>query len=100
MAKFIVLYEEPNDKDGFEKHYMDVHIPLVNELPDIKRTSLDRVVNADNAKSAFYLHVEIEYEDLATLNASLSSPAGQKVKEDAVNLAPFLQAPPQILITD
>ena len=31
MAKMIVMYEEPKDKEGFENHYFSVHIPIAEK---------------------------------------------------------------------
>jgi len=100
MAKFIVIYDEPKDKEGFEKYYKEVHIPLVNQMPKIKSVSLNHVIKAENTNGNTYLHVEIEYENLEALNESLSSEEGRKVAQDGGNLAPFLNSPPQILIAD
>ncbi|WP_180955246.1 EthD family reductase [Peribacillus deserti] len=99
MAKFIVLYHEPKDKDRFDKHYNEVHIPLVEKMPHVKSTSLNKIVDTQNNDLKYYQIVEIEYESLEDLNESLSSDAGRKVSEDAPNLAPFLHRPPVIFIT-
>ncbi|WP_146060438.1 EthD family reductase [Amycolatopsis sp. CA-128772] len=32
-ARFVVLYDTPSDVDAFERHYDDVHIPLVRQYP-------------------------------------------------------------------
>lgn len=99
MAKFIVLYEEPKDKEGFDAYYKETHIPLVGNMPNIKSTSIDYVVKQGDAPAGFYLHVEIEFETLDHLNAAFASEAGKQVMADGANLAPFLNSPPQVLIT-
>jgi uncharacterized protein (TIGR02118 family) len=100
VAKFIVMYEEPKDKQGFEKYYNDVHMALVNEMPHILNASKHKVVHSQNTDSKMYLIAEIEYASIDSLNESLSSEAGKKVQEDAENLAPYLEKPPVILMTE
>ena len=35
MAKMTAIYKTPKDKDFFEKHYFEVHIPLAKQLPGL-----------------------------------------------------------------
>ncbi|PLT33255.1 EthD family reductase [Bacillus sp. V5-8f] len=100
MAKFIVLYEKPKDVEGFQKHYNGVHMPLVEKMPNIQNSSQHAIVNAQNTDANYYLIAELEFASLDDLHASLSSEAGKQVADDAANLAPFLQKPPIILITE
>ncbi|MHB8414210.1 MAG: EthD family reductase [Acidiferrobacteraceae bacterium] len=37
MARMIVIYRTPADPAAFDKHYVDVHIPLAKNLPGLKR---------------------------------------------------------------
>ncbi|BCJ88367.1 EthD family reductase [Effusibacillus dendaii] len=100
MAKVIVIYEEPKDKEGFEKHYFDVHIPLAKKLPTLKNAAINRVLHGENTDQNMYLVAELEFEDVDTLNQSLSSAEGQEVQGDVANLVPFLNKPPIILIAE
>ena len=99
MAKFIVLYTQPKDKEGFEKYYQETHMPLVRQIPNIKGASVSYVVNTQNAEADFHLIAELEFEDVQVLQASMSSAEGKKVQEDAINIVPFLHKPPMVLIT-
>jgi uncharacterized protein (TIGR02118 family) len=99
MAKFIVLYTQPKDTDGFEKYYHETHLPLVRQIPNIKGASVNYVVNTQNAEEDFYLIAELEFKDVQVLQASMSSAEGKKVQEDAINMAPFLHKPPIVLIS-
>jgi uncharacterized protein (TIGR02118 family) len=35
MAKMVIMYEEPNDKEKFDEHYFNVHVPLGRNIPNI-----------------------------------------------------------------
>ncbi|WP_409305777.1 EthD family reductase [Peribacillus sp. SCS-155] len=100
MAKFIVLYEKPKDIEGFEKHYNEVHMPLVDKMPNVHNASIHYIKNAQNTDTNYYLIAELEFANVDDLHASLSSPEGKQVGDDAANLAPYLHKPPLILITE
>ncbi|MCC6804039.1 MAG: EthD family reductase, partial [Anaerolineae bacterium] len=46
MVRLLVLYSQPSDIDAFERHYHDVHIPLVKQLAGLKRYTISRNVTA------------------------------------------------------
>ena len=33
MARLLVLWGTPQDPDFFERHYREIHVPLVKKLP-------------------------------------------------------------------
>lgn len=99
MAKFLVLYQQPKDKEKFDEYYQNYHMPLVNQMPNLKGAAVRYVVNTQNTEADYYLIAELEFEDVETLQASFATPEGRKVQEDGLNLEPFLHQPPVILVT-
>ncbi|MBV7509369.1 EthD family reductase [Bacillus sp. sid0103] len=100
MAKIIILYEQPKDKEGFEKHYFDVHVPLGRKIPHIKSESIRRVIQTQNTSLNFYLITELEFESMDTLNQALSSPEAKDAKADGIDLFKYLNNPPIITIVE
>jgi uncharacterized protein (TIGR02118 family) len=41
-ARLLVLWDTPADPDCFERHYRELHIPLVRQLPGVRRYTLSR----------------------------------------------------------
>ena len=37
MARFLALWDTPEDPEFFEHHYREVHVPLVLKLPGVRR---------------------------------------------------------------
>lgn len=99
MAKMIVMYETPKDKEGFESYYFNSHIPLAEKLPNVKSSSINRVVNVQNSDLNLYLIAEIEFENVEDLQEALRSEEGKKVTDDLKNILPFLEKPPIVTIT-
>ena len=100
MAKLMVLYEQPKDQEGFEKHYFNVHIPLAEKLPNIKGAEVHRVLQTQNTDDKLYLFAELQFESPEVLGKSLSSPEGQELSGDLKNLMQYLNKPPVISIVD
>ena len=42
MYKLIALYKKPADPAAFEKHYAEVHRPLVEKVPGLARLVVNR----------------------------------------------------------
>lgn len=100
MAKVLVTYQQPTDQEGFERHYHNVHIPLVQKLPYLKGAEIHRVLQAQNTSENYYLFAELLFDNPAFLSESLASPEGQEVQGDVLNLLPYLSKPPVILIVE
>mgnify|MGYP005754674441 CR=1 FL=1 len=100
MAKIFVTYNEPVNKDGFDTHYFNVHVPLVQKMPLIKSASVHHVKQAMNTDEKLYLIAELEFHNFEDLNQALGSPEGQEVVADVANLVPFLEKPPLITLVE
>jgi len=96
----IVTYNEPINKEGFEAHYFNVHIPLAQKMPFVRNVSVHKVKQAMNTNENLYMIVEVEFGNIQELNQALESPEGQEVSGDAVNLMPFLDKAPVIMIVE
>jgi uncharacterized protein (TIGR02118 family) len=100
MAKMIVIYNEPTNKEGFEAHYFNVHIPLVQKMPFIRNTAVHKVKQAMNTNENLYLIAELEFGDLQEIKQALESPEGKEVVGDVANLMPFLEKVPVITMVE
>ncbi|MFS0882009.1 EthD family reductase [Metabacillus niabensis] len=99
MAKLYIQYQQPKDKAGFDEYYLNTHMPLAKNVPNIKASSIDRVIQSQNTTLNLYMIVVIEFADLPTLQSAMATPEWKAVMEDAKNLEKFLNEPPIIMIT-
>lgn len=88
MVRLLVLYSQPSDTDAFERHYREVHIPLVTQLAGLKRYSISRNV-APLRGDAYYLVAALEWDTLDAAKSALQSPEGQATRDDVANLEVF-----------
>jgi uncharacterized protein (TIGR02118 family) len=88
MVKLTVLYGHPDDPDAFEEYYADTHMPLVDEMPNLKRYEAARVVaTPDGSEPPYYRIFEGYFEDMEQLQSSLATPEGQAPPNDVPNFA-------------
>ena len=85
-ARFLALYETPADPEAFDRHYREIHIPLVRRLPGLRRYAVSRDVAAVRG-APYYLVAELEWDTMDELRAAFASPEGRATAADAARLA-------------
>lgn len=87
MYKLIALYTQPADKVAFDKHYAEVHVPLVKKIPGLSKLVINRGVDSPRGAAPYYLIVEMHFPDEATFNAALRSPQNAAAAADVGTFA-------------
>lgn len=72
-ARFLALYETPADPDTFDRHYRQIHIPLLRHLPGLRQYTVSRDVAALHG-ALCYLITELEWDTMDELRAAFASP--------------------------
>jgi uncharacterized protein (TIGR02118 family) len=84
-ARFLAVYETPADPAAFDRHYREVHIPLLRQLPGLRRQVVSRDVTALHGEP-YYLIAELDWDTMAELRAAFATPEGQATAADAAKL--------------
>jgi uncharacterized protein (TIGR02118 family) len=84
-ARLLVLWDTPTNPDYFERHYREVHIPLVKKLPGVRRYTLSRNASAVHGHT-YYRIAELDFDDMTALLEAFGSPAGQAAAADVATL--------------
>ncbi|HEJ2935037.1 EthD family reductase [Pseudomonas aeruginosa] len=87
MKRVIVIYGVPEDPVAFNKHYREVHVPLVERMPNLAgfEASIGDVASSDGA--ACHAVAILSYSTQADLEASLASAEGIAAVEDVAKFA-------------
>jgi uncharacterized protein (TIGR02118 family) len=83
MVKLVVLYTRPADTAAFDRHYAEVHTPLVRKLPHLQKVEIARITGAPRGESPYYLICEMYWVDRAAMDADMASPEMREVGRDA-----------------
>jgi uncharacterized protein (TIGR02118 family) len=84
-ARFLAAYETPADPGAFDRHYREVHVPLLRRLPGLRRFTVSRDVTALYGEP-YYLIAELDWDTMAELRAAFASAEGQATAADAARL--------------
>jgi len=79
----MVLYPHPLDADAFDRHYFEVHVPLVEEFANLRNYTLGRDFSPVRGDLRYHLVAELDWDDLASLREDFASDAGVKAGLDA-----------------
>lgn len=77
MVKFVITFSAPAQMGVFEDAYNDL-LALVERMPDIQRRQVVSVLGSPVGEAPYYRILEIYFEGIEQMEASLRSPAGQE----------------------
>ncbi|HJQ07506.1 MAG TPA: EthD family reductase [Nocardioides sp.] len=78
MYRLTVVYDEPADKEAFERRYTDEHVPLVKAVPGLERFQLSHP-----AGGTPYLVAELIWPSEDAFKASAATPEMAATQEHA-----------------
>lgn len=87
VVKLVALYQHPDDPAAFDRHYREVHLPLAQRMPGLRRVEVSRVTGSPGGTSPYYLMAEMYFDDAASLQAALQSAEGRAAGKDLMGFA-------------
>lgn len=87
MVKLIALYRKPADPAAFDKHYHEVHLPLIKKTPGLRKLEVTRITGAPLGETKYYVMAEMYYDSLDAMNAANASPEGKAAGRDLMTFA-------------
>ncbi len=88
-VKLVVLYAQPEDADAFNRHYLDVHVPLVSKIPGLQRFESGRISAAvDGGEHTYSRLAELYFADQEALGKGIASAEGKATAADYQQIAP------------
>jgi uncharacterized protein (TIGR02118 family) len=87
-VKLTIVYGTPESADTFDKHYREVHMPIVDRWPGVQRTEVAKVTGGPGGSaSPYHLVTEIYFADEDALNGALASDPGREAGKDFMAIA-------------
>src|SRR5260370_41990080 len=88
MMRIVSPHGHPEDPAEFDRYYRDVHTPLVQRIPGVRRIRFGRVVGtSDDSPPPYYLVSDVYFDDAAALQAAAETSEMTPALADAANLA-------------
>jgi uncharacterized protein (TIGR02118 family) len=86
MIKFMILFSKPADPARFEDRYNNF-LALVERMPSVRRRQVMHVLGSPLGETPLFRILEVYFDDMAAMEASLRSLAGQEAGKE-LNLLP------------
>jgi len=87
MVKLIALYRKPSDTETFDRHYHEVHIPLIKKTPGLRKIEITKITGAPIGETKYHLMAEMYYDSTDAMNAANASPEGRAAAKDLMSFA-------------
>ena len=87
MIKLTILYRHPADIDAFEQHYAQIHIPLVEKIPGLRKTEWTRFLAAPGGAAPYYMMYELYFDNRETYEAAMASDENRAAGQDLMSFA-------------
>ncbi|GAB3043758.1 EthD family reductase [Virgibacillus ainsalahensis] len=87
MVKLIALYKQPEDKQAFDEHYTNVHAPITEKIPGLRKMEVTKIVGAPTGKSDYYLLCEMYYDDHDSLKQAMKTDESKASGKDLMSFA-------------
>jgi uncharacterized protein (TIGR02118 family) len=88
MAIMTVIYKTPKDKEAFDKHYFEVHVPLAKQLPGLIKYEVGRgPIISTTGDNDVYLIGYLFFDSMEAMKASFATEIGKDCAADRKILA-------------
>ena len=87
MVKLVALFTAPPDPDAFDRHYREIHLPLIERWPGLRRLEAGKVTGAVGGAAPIYRIAEMYFDDMDALRAAMRSPEGRAAGDDMQTFA-------------
>ncbi len=88
MSKLVVLYKKPADPAQFDKHFREIHVPLVKKMPGLRGCSYGPASALDGSEAVFFWTFIGTFDSFKAIHEALATPEGQDVVADIPNYYP------------
>jgi uncharacterized protein (TIGR02118 family) len=87
MVKLTVLYKKPGDPQEFDRYYKEVHTPLANKMPGLKKLEVSKVLGTPMGESEYHLMANLYFDNIDALKNAMASEEGKASARDVKNFA-------------
>jgi uncharacterized protein (TIGR02118 family) len=85
--KLIAIYRRPENEFAFNKHYEEIHTPLVLNIPGLQSLTVNRIKKHVMGEDQPYMIVEMAYADRAAFDTAMASEENKATGKDVMTFA-------------
>ena len=87
MIKMVALFRRPQDVEAFDRHYNEVHAPLMSKVPGLQRMEVIKGLKSFAGEPEYYQITEMYFQDQEAFSSAMSSPENRAAGKDLMSFA-------------
>jgi uncharacterized protein (TIGR02118 family) len=88
MVKMIALYKQPKDKEKFDEHYFQTHVPITAKIPGLRNMKVTKITGTPmGGESEYYLLCEMYYDSYETFKEAMKTSEAKASAKDLMSFA-------------
>src|SRR5438128_780084 len=87
MYKLIAFFTRPENVEEFDKHYDEIHAPLMRSVPGMQKLIVSRNLRAFGGDAPYYLIAEMHFADRDAFKAGMASDENKAAGKDVMGFA-------------
>ncbi|MCQ1994397.1 EthD family reductase [Arthrobacter sp. zg-Y1171] len=87
MHTLVVLFRQPRDPVAFRRHYRNVHLPLVRNIPGLRELRASEELRSAEEQPPYFALFEADFDDESAMQESLTTAEGQAANADIPRFA-------------
>ncbi|MGR6922078.1 EthD family reductase [[Actinomadura] parvosata] len=85
--QLIVLYNQPDSAEAFDKHYDETHVPIAARMPGVRSYTTMRPAPTGGEQPPYHLVAVLTFDDQRAFEAAAASEEGKAAVADLANFA-------------
>jgi uncharacterized protein (TIGR02118 family) len=87
MVKLVAMYRIPDDTKSFDEHYYNIHTPLVQKYPGLRKLEVAKVYGAPIGEPKQHLIAEMYFDNHDAMQNAFRSAEGKAAASDLMEFA-------------
>lgn len=87
MYKLVALFTKPEDVEAFDKHYNEIHAPLMRKVPGLIDLKVCKNIRAFTPDAPYYLIADMIFADKDSFKIAMQSDENKAVGKDVMGFA-------------
>jgi uncharacterized protein (TIGR02118 family) len=87
MYKLVAFFKQPENVEEFDRHYDEIHAPLMRQVPGLQRMVVSRGLRSFGVDSPYYLIAEMHFDDRDAFKTAMASDENKAAGKDVMSFA-------------
>ncbi|WP_088035931.1 EthD family reductase [Evansella clarkii] len=87
MVKFTALYKKPENPAAFDEHYFNVHAPLTEKIPGLRKMEVTKIVGSPMGETNYYLQCDMYYDSMDAYKEAMKTDEAKASGKDLMKFA-------------